>query len=72
MNALLDFIQRTAMSSTTSTHCVMPAAIKATASVLLSTGGRMIVVQGGMSVGEGTMNVKESLKMYGTTEEMSL
>ena len=32
----------------------------------------MIVVQGGMSVGEGTMNVKESLKMYGTTEEMSL
>ena len=32
----------------------------------------MVVVQGGVSVGEGTMNVKEGLKMYGTTEEMPL
>ena len=72
MHALLDYIQRTAMSSTTSTHCVMPAAIKATTIILRSSGGRMVVVQGGVSVGEGTMNVKEGLKMYGTTEEMPL
>lgn len=46
--------------------------IKAVSMVLRNTGGRIVAIVGNDSFGEGSSQVKEGIKMYGTTEEASL
>ena len=48
------------------------ATIKAVAQVLQPCGGRMVVVQSNTSYGEGSSQLHEGLKIYGTTEEVNL
>ena len=61
-----------ASSSTTSTHAILPAALKAVASILQPCGGHVIAVQGSYAIGEGSSQVREGVRTYGTTEESSL
>lgn len=46
--------------------------IKAVSMILRNTGGRIVAIVGNDSYGEGSSQVKEGIKMYGTTEEGSL
>lgn len=46
--------------------------IKAVSMILRNTGGRIVAIVGNDSFGEGSSQVKEGIKMYGTTEEASL
>ena len=49
------------------------AAVKGTMNVLRSVGGgRIVVIQGSPSIGEGSSLAKEGVKVYGTTDEASL
>ena len=61
-----------ASSSTTSTHAILPAALKAVASILQPCGGHVSAVQGSYAIGEGSSQVHEGVRTYGTTEESSL
>lgn len=72
INRVIDFILAHASSSTTSTHAVLPAALKAVASILQPCGGHIITVQGSYAIGEGSSQVHDGVRAYGTTEESSL
>ena len=69
---MLDFIHGTATAATSATHSVLIATIKAVASILQQTGGRMVVVQSNQGYGEGSPQIREGIKVYGTTDEMNL
>lgn len=51
---------------------MLVATLKAVASILQTTGGRMVVVQSNQSYGEGSSQTREGLKAYGTTDEVNL
>ncbi|KAK8825561.1 hypothetical protein WA577_000734 [Blastocystis sp. JDR] len=72
INHIVDYILAHASSSTTSTHAILPAALKAVASILQPCGGHVIAVQGSYAIGEGSSQVREGVRTYGTTEESSL
>lgn len=60
------------MSATTATYSVMGSALNATVEILAETGGRIFVIEGNCWMGEGNLSIRESPKIYGTTEEMGL
>ena len=72
INRVIDFILTHASAATTSTHAILPAALKAVASILQPCGGHVIAVQGSYAIGEGSSQVREGVRTYGTTEESSL
>lgn len=72
INRVIDFILAHTSSSTTSTHAILPAALKAVTSILQSCGGHIIAVQGSYAIGEGSSQVRDGARAYGTTEESSL
>lgn len=69
---LLDHVLRTASSSSTCTHSVLPAALKAVAATLKTTGGQILLVQTAPAIGEGVSPIRETVKVYGSTEEQAL
>lgn len=72
IHALLDYVLSYANAGSTATHSVMLSAVKGTVKTLESTGGRVVVIQGAPSIGEGSSQAKEGVKVYGTTDESSL
>ena len=60
------------MSATTATYSVMGSALNATVEILAETGGRIFVIEGNCWMGEGNLSIRESPKIYGTTQEMGL
>ena len=68
----MDYIQSIANAASTATHSVLMATINAVSETLESTGGRMIVIQSNQGYGEGSSQLREGLKVYGTTEEINL
>ena len=73
IHALLDYVLSYANAGSTATHAVLYAAVKGTMNVLRSVGGgRIVVIQGSPSIGEGSSLAKEGIKVYGTTDEAAL
>ena len=73
IHALLDYVLSYANAGSTATHAVLYAAVKGTMNVLRSAGGgRIVVIQGSPSIGEGSSLAKEGVKVYGTIDEASL
>ena len=73
IHALLDYVLSYANAGSTATHAVLYAAVKGTMNVLRSVGGgRIVVIQGSPSIGEGSSLAKEGVKVYGTTDEAAL
>ena len=72
LSRLLDHVLRTGSSATTCTHSVLPAGLKAVATTLKATGGQIVMVQTAGVIGEGAGAARETVKIYGSTEEMAL
>lgn len=72
LSRLLDHVLRTGSSATTCTHAVLPAALKAVAATLRMTGGQVLLLQTAGVIGEGVAPLRETVKVYGSTEEMTL
>lgn len=72
IHAMLDHVLSYANAGSTATHPVMMSAIKGTVKTLESCGGRVVVIQGSPSIGEGSSQVHEGVKVYGSTDESTL